>query len=620
MSYFQISNFKAGLDLRRSELTSVPGALAQLVNAHINQGGEVEKRMAFVLNETLPVGTGYTFGLQPAPDGIYVFGSASSATVGALTAPYKYQQLVHPDGTETMTAVLSSTLYGSYPFVIAQFSNGDVFPFYAGSIVGDFIAGLILTYVNNNPVAIATNLTAAINSTSSTSGYVANQCSVVTAAAVTTAGSGYSVNQLLTVLGGVGSAAVLKVATVSGSGVATVTVQSAGAYTTLPANPVSVGTGAAKFNLTTTLGSIIDLSTPSGSSFTTALTQVSAAGTLTETVLNSGSLAVAAAPATGQFTISMGQAGGQLTQVNVNGVNILSAAVNWSVSNGYTATLVVAAINSGQTTYIASANGNVVTITTVIADATADGFVVQTVTTGGFCIGNCSATFVLNSSFTSIPAGSYVDTATSKTFILDGAGVSLLSTPSGTYSNSAWASVSAAVVSLAATINSVAGSVYCAATDGVASLWISQKTTSSIDATIVITINPGTYFSTTAVGGTGMVATVTPAALYIKLPGAVNHYPMSVAVSGGTPPYSYDWTLTSQYFPSNSTFANWIRFINSQGVAVSEVLTANVSVFWYLNGGRLVGQGNADAKGLTLKVTDSTNSTTTIIIPVTLGF
>lgn len=53
MSYFLIDNFAAGLDLRRSAEMAVAGSLRRLDNAYINEGGEIEKRKAFVKEETL---------------------------------------------------------------------------------------------------------------------------------------------------------------------------------------------------------------------------------------------------------------------------------------------------------------------------------------------------------------------------------------------------------------------------------------------------------------------------------------------------------------------------------------------------------------------------------------
>lgn len=76
MEHITIQNFKYGLDSRKSELTSQPGTLVKCENAHINQGGEVEKRKGFVLQGTLPVGC---FGLQETNNGIFTFGSGAAS-------------------------------------------------------------------------------------------------------------------------------------------------------------------------------------------------------------------------------------------------------------------------------------------------------------------------------------------------------------------------------------------------------------------------------------------------------------------------------------------------------------------------------------------------------------
>lgn len=48
MPYFTITDFAAGLDLRRSELTAPAGTLRSMINCHVTPGGEIEKRFAFV--------------------------------------------------------------------------------------------------------------------------------------------------------------------------------------------------------------------------------------------------------------------------------------------------------------------------------------------------------------------------------------------------------------------------------------------------------------------------------------------------------------------------------------------------------------------------------------------
>ena len=53
MALYLVQNFASGLDLRRSAETAPPGSLRVLTNAFINEGGEIEKRKAFVLDEDL---------------------------------------------------------------------------------------------------------------------------------------------------------------------------------------------------------------------------------------------------------------------------------------------------------------------------------------------------------------------------------------------------------------------------------------------------------------------------------------------------------------------------------------------------------------------------------------
>ena len=603
MSYLQIANFKPGLDARRSELTSAPGTLETLVNAHINQGGEIEKRYAFVLNTTLPNGSGYTYGLQESPLGLYVFGSATSGTVGALPSPFLYQQLVHPSGAQTMTGVVMSTLYGQCPFVVAKFANGDVLPYYNGNVVSDFVAGLILTYLSTN-AGIAAQFASLINSDPAAV-YTATQCYGVTAASLVTAGTGYTVNELVTVLGGVGVAATIKVLTVTAGAIATFSVISPGAYTTRPTNPVSVAgaTGAsATFNLTTVLGSSVAVTDVTGSPFSTVSTQQSATGVIGISVENSGSFAVNALASVGEFTIEGGMSGGSMTSLAVNGVNILASTVNWTSSNGYTATLIVNAINT-LLGYTGSASGNKVTLTASTLGSTPNGYSVVTTCAGGLCIGNCSFTAAFNSGVLSIPAGAY-----NQTMITDGLGVSLLGT---TWSSPAWTSSITMCNDICTRINAVSGGTYCASTDGNSNVWLSKKVTSSLDSTIVITVNPGSYINTNAVGTQAMQVQLTPAQLSIAK--EITKYTCSASILNGTAPYSYNWVINTTIWPQ-------LAFVSSTGQAVYTVSTATASLEWITAGGRTPGQPQSSSAAVSCSVTDSANNTQKVALPINLGF
>jgi hypothetical protein len=53
MAVFSVIDFKSGLDVRKTQLTAPGGSLRILENAVLNQGGEIEKRLAFILLTTL---------------------------------------------------------------------------------------------------------------------------------------------------------------------------------------------------------------------------------------------------------------------------------------------------------------------------------------------------------------------------------------------------------------------------------------------------------------------------------------------------------------------------------------------------------------------------------------
>lgn len=146
MPYIVVENFKGGLDTRRHKLSSAPGTLTSLVNAHVTRGGEIEKRKAFQLTHTLPL---HTFGLETASGNVYVFGSYDLAA--QMPAGVTYQRLLPPEGlSNAMTRVVYSTVYGGKPFVIAEFANGQRYPFWDGSFIKDFSSGIVTAAMVNN--------------------------------------------------------------------------------------------------------------------------------------------------------------------------------------------------------------------------------------------------------------------------------------------------------------------------------------------------------------------------------------------------------------------------------------------------------------------------------------
>lgn len=138
MPYFIIEDFRSGLDSRRLPVLSVPGSLLTLTNAHINRGGEIEKRLAFVNRMAFPVNT---FGLVAVGGTLYTFGSVASVVFPAgAPANLLYQRLQHPTGL-AMIGVIHSTAFNGKPYAIASYSDGSIFHFYDGTRHAEFVEG-----------------------------------------------------------------------------------------------------------------------------------------------------------------------------------------------------------------------------------------------------------------------------------------------------------------------------------------------------------------------------------------------------------------------------------------------------------------------------------------------
>jgi len=119
-------------------VTSTPGTLTTLTNAHITRGGEIEKRPAFVLLTDLPANT---IGLAAAGGQIYVFGNepASNVTFAAGTpSNVNYQQLVTD---QILSKVLSVDFYNGKVYCAVQFTSGVIVHFYDGQQVQDWYDG-----------------------------------------------------------------------------------------------------------------------------------------------------------------------------------------------------------------------------------------------------------------------------------------------------------------------------------------------------------------------------------------------------------------------------------------------------------------------------------------------
>jgi len=135
MAFVAINDFRGGLDTRRTRFTAPAGTLLELVNAHITQGGEIEKRKAFVPTVSLPPGT---IGMAVLGGRAYVFGSDVEPNL--LPSSVSYQRLQHPSSLE-LIKVLRSEIYNNKLYVIGQFDDGSVYHFYDGVRIDDYVDG-----------------------------------------------------------------------------------------------------------------------------------------------------------------------------------------------------------------------------------------------------------------------------------------------------------------------------------------------------------------------------------------------------------------------------------------------------------------------------------------------
>lgn len=135
MPYIIIEDFRAGLDRRKLPVSSPQGTLQTLSNAHVTRGGEIEKRLAFVPQYSLPANQ--THGFDGADGTLYVWGSVPDPGVPIGVT---YQQLSAPGGA-AMARVVATEFFDGKPFVAAEYADGAMHYFYDGTLVDDWEAG-----------------------------------------------------------------------------------------------------------------------------------------------------------------------------------------------------------------------------------------------------------------------------------------------------------------------------------------------------------------------------------------------------------------------------------------------------------------------------------------------
>lgn len=334
MNSLFIRDFRFGLDTRKSELTQRPGSLEELHNAFVNQGGEIENRKAFVRTARVAG----TFGLQGTSAGLVTFGSgdlAASHPVNISTVEIPifvdYQRLQHPavlaGETEVsdfqMTSVVHSFVYRGKAFVIAAFGDGRNYCYYDGTLVSDFTAGLILPYLEQNNVKIASNIVNLINTAA---GFDAEQVTFASTqrariggvATITVASTaGLVLGQQIQITGFSGGASVYNKSLATLIAPLTSTV-----ITYAIADLTTEGTTADTSGVITS--SLLTVTGETSREFGVLPNAASAAGTFTTpTVLTTAIAGVNGTSAIGSFRLSGGRAGGAASStLTSTGVNV----------------------------------------------------------------------------------------------------------------------------------------------------------------------------------------------------------------------------------------------------------------------------------------------------------
>lgn len=359
MAYFEITDFRSGMDTRRMAVLSVPGSLISLVNGHINRGGEIEKRLAFVEQIQLPDST---FGLAAIGGTLYTFGSAASVTFPTGSpSNLVYQQLAHPSGA-AMAKVIQASAFAGLPYVIAQYDDGTIYHYYNGSRHTEFVEA---------------RARASFTITGGTAGGIA-----ATASFTVTGGVNSSADQVTSIRAGTLS-------------IMTQSVQHDGS------NSSTAAALAAEIN--SFVGNPDFTAVAVGSTVTiTAVTPGTAYNGLALTINTTGGFTV------GSVSALAGGVDNAITSITVDGVNIIGSQINHTGSNTTTAAAVAAAINefTSAPEYRALAVGNKVNVMIQAAGAANNGKSMVINTTGNVTTSVSTVALAGGANLVTTPAGS----------------------------------------------------------------------------------------------------------------------------------------------------------------------------------------------------------------------
>lgn len=327
MPMLWVREFLGGLNTQRMPETTPGGVLLTAEDGHITPGGEFESRAAFIDEYTLPAGT---IGLAATRSELVAFGSAVEPTMPAGVA---YQRLQHPDGVTTLIDVPSWDLYAGKIYVVGIFADGSRHHFYNGTRVEDWFDGrarAVFSVVNGAENA-ATAATGSFRITGGTNG-VGNEITAIT------------VNGVSVISGDIAH-------TGDDETTATAVAANINGHTSSP-NYTAVAAGDQVTITAATTGT-----GPNG-----YVLVVTDAGDVVVTSVTNFSGGAAASTST-------------LTNVQIDGVSVIAAPIEYDTDNPTTAEAIAAEITSdiSEPEYSAIAFGDTVVITAETAGTAANG-------------------------------------------------------------------------------------------------------------------------------------------------------------------------------------------------------------------------------------------------------
>lgn len=375
MGTIWIKEFLGGLDARRLQETTPGGVLVKATNGHISRGGEFEKRAAFVEEYQLPAGT---VGIASGKTEIHVFGSG--AAPAGIPSGVTYQRL--QSGSKTLDRILSYDLYAGKLYVVAQFDDGSIVHFYDGQPVTDWFDGrarvrVEITGGEDTPPETATGHFDITGGTEA----VGNSILSVSLSGVSLIGNPVDF------------------------------VESTEATAAALANAITFYQSVPKFNAEAVGSRVIVTAGVHGSAPNGSIFQINIAGNI-----QTGN----AVPMSGGLDAVQSS----IDNMRINGVDIIGAAVNWSVGNAETAAALASAINDRASTpeYRATSVGAIVNIFADEAGTAANGRTVEATLSQGLTLAYPNGNTLAGgaSSESNYTPGTYVRTIGSKVYSVAG--------------------------------------------------------------------------------------------------------------------------------------------------------------------------------------------------------